>query len=351
MQELYEYVHEKVREEGAQEPMKWALDTKGKLVIARSRRGLRRQEIERLLHRFAAGGLLTSRIVHEAIEILHGSDKKQNEADQQRLILIEQLVGKKIGAGESIEQWVEIRFLNPAVMSAPRQGDIMTDEMSGMEFIYIPQGCFMMGSDEHKNDGPTHEVCLDAFWMGKYQVTQGQWKQLMGNNPAGFKNGDSYPVEQVSWENAQKFIVELNKKTGKNYRLPTEAEWEYAGRAKSSYKYSGGNDVDAVAWYDDNSGDATHPVGQKKANAFGLYDMSGNVCEWCSDWFDKKYYASSPKNNPTGPASGTYRVFRGGSYCDGSLNCRSVYRYRYHPETVLDLIGLRLVLPFQVAGS
>ena len=125
---------------------------------------------------------------------------------------------------------------------APQQGDVITDPITGMELVYIPKGCFQMGSENGSDDEkPVHEVCVDGFWMGKYEVTQGQWKKIMGENPAHFQKGDDYPVEQVSWKDAQKFISKLNQQSGKKYRLPTEAEWEYAACAGTSYTYSGGN--------------------------------------------------------------------------------------------------------------
>ncbi|CAK8715944.1 Formylglycine-generating enzyme, required for sulfatase activity, contains SUMF1/FGE domain [Candidatus Electrothrix laxa] len=236
--------------------------------------------------------------------------------------------------------------------STLRQGDTMTDSTIGMEFVFVPEDCFQMGSspDEKGRDddeGPVHEVCVDGFWMGKYEVTQGQWKKIMGDNPAKFQKGDKYPVEQVSWEDVQKFITQLKKRSGKEYRLPTEAEWEYAARAGSSYKYSGGDNLNAVAWYGENSGSSTHSVGQKKANAFGLYDMSGNVWEWCADWYGEKYYASNVKNNPTGLSSGSDRVIRGGGWGDNPGGVRSANRDRSSPVRRYDVLGFRLALPVQ----
>ncbi|MCI5224133.1 MAG: formylglycine-generating enzyme family protein, partial [Candidatus Electrothrix sp. AR4] len=199
-----------------------------------------------------------------------------------------------------------------------------TDSITGMEFVSVPSGCFMMGSppdEEGRRDdeGPVHKVCVDGFWIGKYEVTQEQWQKITGKNPAEFQRGDNYPVENVSRNDAQKFLAELSKKSGRKYRLPTEAEWEYACRAGGSGRYGGGDDLDAVAWYSVNSGYSTHPVGGKQANDFGLHDMSGNVWEWCGDWYKKDYYSSSPQDNPTGPASGTQLVLRGGSW-------------NYHPD-------------------
>jgi len=169
-----------------------------------------------------------------------------------------------------------------AKATAPKQGDVTTDDTTGMELVYVPGGCFNMGSppeekDRYDDEGPVHEVCVDSFWMGQYEVTQGQWEKVMGANPSNFTKGGNYPVENVSWNDTQDFIKKLNKKYDKQYRLPTEAEWEYACRAKGSGRYCGGDDLDAVAWYDKNSGSSTHAVGGKQANAFGLHDMSGNV--------------------------------------------------------------------------
>ena len=164
--------------------------------------------------------------------------------------------------------------------------------------------------------GNVHSETLNDFYIGKTEVTQAQWQAIMGTNPSSFKNCDQCPVEQVSWGDAQEFIKKLNAKTVKSYRLPTEAEWEYAARGgkNSTYNYAGSNTVDEVAWYDSNSGRKTHPVGQKKANDLGLHDMSGNVLEWCQDWYDIGYYAKSPSSNPPGPTTGSLRVIRGGSW-------------------------------------
>ncbi|MEN6423126.1 MAG: formylglycine-generating enzyme family protein [Smithella sp.] len=229
-------------------------------------------------------------------------------------------------------------------------GKTFKDAATGMEMIFVKGGCFQMGDtfgDGYSQEKPVHEVCVSDFYMGKYEVTQGQWQRIMGNNPSHFSScGANCPVENVSWNDVQGFIEKLNSRTGKRYRLPTEAEWEYAARSGGkSEKYAGGDDVDAVAWYFSNSGSRTHPVGQKQPNGLGLYDMSGNVWEWCNDWYGDKYYNQSPRDNPGGPSSGSSRVFRGGSWFNLAARTRAANRYWNFPD-FRDLIrGFRLALP------
>ena len=203
-----------------------------------------------------------------------------------------------------------------------------TDPITGMKFVPIKAGCFQMGSNDGQDDEkPVHRVCLSAYAIGKYEVTQAQWQKVMGNNPSSYK-GSNKPVEQVSWDDVQGFIRKLNQQTQQNYRLPTEAEWEYACRSGGKeQEYCGSNNANSVAWYGKNSGSSTHDVGQKQANGSGLYDMSGNVYEWVSDWYDKGYYKNSPTNNPQGPSSGRRRVYRGGGWYDGAYVLRSADRY------------------------
>lgn len=228
-------------------------------------------------------------------------------------------------------------------------GGSWTESLTGMEFVRVPGGCFKMGSpanesDRDSDEGPVHEVCVDPFSMGKYEATQGQWHKVMGTNPAKFKHGDNYPVEQVGWNDVQEFIRTLNRQTGKTFRLPTEAEWEYVCRSGGKKeKYCGGDNVDALAWYDKNSGGKTHPVGQKQANNLGLYDMSGNVYEWCQDWYDSGYYGKSPLQNPQGPSSGSNRVGRGGSWFNRPGDVRSAFRGRSDPGYRYNYLGFRLV--------
>ena len=223
------------------------------------------------------------------------------------------------------------------------------DKLIG-NMVYVSGGTFTMGatseqgSDAYDSEKPTHSVTLSSFYLCKYEVTQALWQAVMGDNPSNNK-GDNLPVEQVNWNDCQTFIIRLHSLTGRKYRLPTEAEWEYAARGGNrsrGYKYSGSNKLSDVAWYRDNSGYETHPVGSKGPNELGLYDMSGNVWEWCSDWYGT--YSSSSQTYPTGPSTGSDRVNRGGSMFDVASLCRSSCRIDISPDwRNLDL-GLRLAL-------
>lgn len=222
-------------------------------------------------------------------------------------------------------------------------------EVTDMEFVWVEGGCFQMGDsfgDGWENEKPVHQVCVDGFYMGKYQVTQAQWIKIMGDNPSRFPKGGDYPVENVSWHDVQKFIRKLNRKTGKAFRLPTEAEWEYAASSGGQKKkYAGADDVNEVAWCGfQESGKMTHPVGSKKCNGFDLYDMSGNVWEWCSDWYDEAYYQNSPRHNPKGPKKGSKRVKRGGGWSNFCQNVRISLRSGEVPELKGGSLGFRLVL-------
>ncbi len=226
-----------------------------------------------------------------------------------------------------------------------RVGDV------AFEMVYVEGGTFTMGgtseqgSDAESDERPVHSVTLSSFHIGKYEVTQGLWREVMGSNPSYNPSGDDYPVEDVSWEDCQEFIGKLNARTGLTFRLPTEAEWEYAargGRKSRGYKYSGSNSIGDVAWYSGNSGNHTHPVGRKSPNELGLYDMSGNVWEWCQDWYGD--YTAEAQRNPTGPSSGGHRVLRGGSFWLNARICRVSIRYFNVPGYGFDYRGLRLVL-------
>ena len=232
-----------------------------------------------------------------------------------------------------------------------------TYTVNGVSFKMLPVagGTFQMGAQSTDPNGqnydaeansyenPVHQVTLSAFTIGETEVTQALWEAVMGSNPSYFKD-PVLPVEQVSWDDCQTFLTKLNQLTGKTFRLPTEAEWEYAARGgneSTGYKYSGSNTIGNVAWYYDNGGSKTHAVGTKQANELGIYDMSGNVWEWCSDWYDS--YGSSSQTNPTGAASGSYRVLRGGSWNYNAMFCRVSLRSGYYPDYGNDGRGLRLV--------
>jgi len=222
-----------------------------------------------------------------------------------------------------------------------------------IEMVRVKGGCYQMGDafgDGGASEKPVHQVCVDDFSIGKYVVTQAQWQAVMGNNPSYFKAcGGNCPVEQVSWEDAQEFIWQLNDQTGKNYRLPYEAEWEYAARSGGKREQWAGTsnlaELGAYAWYEGNSGKQTHPVGTRRPNGLGLYDMSGNVQEWCEDWYGADYYKISPEKNPRGPLSGSVPVLRGGSLSDPAGNVRAAYRNNFAPSYRIIYSGFRLVLP------
>ena len=210
---------------------------------------------------------------------------------------------------------------------------------AGIELVLIRPGSFMMGSDSG-GEKPVHKVILtQSFYLGKFEVTQEQWQAVMGSNPSNFK-GPKLPVENVSWDDCQSFLAELQVKTGRKFMLPTEAQWEYACRAGTTGDYAG--NLDAMAWYSENSGNTTHPVGQTRANAWGLYDMHGNVLEWCADRYSD--YPSDAVSDPAGPSSGSFRVYRGGSWYDPADFCRSACRNWRIPGGRNYCLGLRLAL-------
>ena len=248
----------------------------------------------------------------------------------------------------------EVQLSLPSLSTGSKDSPYREFTVGAVQFkmIHVEGGSFMMGSPDNDSDAysdeqPQHRVTLSDYYIGETQVTQELWKAVMGDNPSNWK-GDSLPVEEVSWEDCQEFIKQLNLKTGKTFRLPTEAEWEYAargGRKSLGYKYAGGNDIDKVAWYWNNSGGKTHPVKQKSANELGLYDMSGNVWEWCQDWWGR--YSIDTQNNPKGPTSGSYRVLRGGSWDGSARGCRLAYRNCGSPDYRRNVCGFRLALVHQ----
>jgi formylglycine-generating enzyme required for sulfatase activity len=240
-----------------------------------------------------------------------------------------------------------------------------------MEFVLVPGGCFQMGnvfssqstssinllsklfwflnlanpSDFGDADElPVHEVCLDNFYIGKYEVTQNEYLKITGNNHSTYRE-TRRPVESISWHDATWFALKLSEFSGRPYRLPTEAEWEYAARsAGANQLYAGSEDFRSVAWIQAKASHGTSPVGQKDANALGVYDMSGNVWEWCSDWYNRQYYQNSPRSSPSGPMAGEQRILRGGGWNSYPRQARTVNRRFLNPEVKNRAIGFRLVL-------
>ncbi len=237
-------------------------------------------------------------------------------------------------------------------LKASYSNGILTVNDIQYNMVWVEGGTFRMGATSEQGGDvwdcekpvPVHSVTLSGYYIGKTPVTQALWKAVMGSNPSSFK-GDNRPVERVSWDDCQEFIRKLNSLTGQNFRLPTEAEWEFAcrgGNNSGGYKYSGSNYIDDVAWYDGNSGYETHPVATKSPNELGIYDMSGNVWEWCSDW--EGVYTSGAQTNPKGPYDGSDRMYRGGSWGSSTGRCRSSYRNSISPVYRNDFLGLRLSL-------
>ena len=241
----------------------------------------------------------------------------------------------------------------PIVQPTVTNGDnisIPVKDGISIDMVRVEAGTFTMGATPEMEDPfdwekPTHQVTLtNDYYIGKYEVTQALWQAVMDNNPSYFK-GDDLPVEKVSWDDCQEFISKLNSITGKTFRLPTEAEWEYAARGGNKSRgnqYSGSSNLSDVAWYKDNSNSKNHTVGSKQANELGIYDMPGNVMEWCQDLYGK--YSSSSQTNPTGANNGSSRVIRGGSWYFTARDCRSSYRDKDAPDNRYNNLGLRLVL-------
>ncbi|MBP9995265.1 MAG: SUMF1/EgtB/PvdO family nonheme iron enzyme [bacterium] len=250
------------------------------------------------------------------------------------------------GATES-EQW---SFTTNSVVTDADGNMVATVNDVTFKMIKVEGGTFTMGGtseqgdDAESDEKPTHSVTLSDYYIGKFEVTQELWKAVMGSNPSHFK-GNNLPVEEVSWDDCQTFIRKLNTLTGKNFRLPTEAEWEYAARGGNKsrgYKYSGSNSIGDVAWYKDNSWSETHAVGTKSPNELGIYDMSGNVYEWCQDWYGS--YGSGSQTNPQGPSFGSDRVRRGGGWRYNAQYCRVSNRHNYAPDSRYNYLGFRLVV-------
>ena len=218
--------------------------------------------------------------------------------------------------------------------------------------VLIKGGCFDMGDifgDGDPDEKPLHQVCVDDFYMGRYEVTQGEWSKIMGDNPSFHIKCEDCPVENVSYKAVQEFMRRLNRRSGGKYRLPTEAEWEYAARSGGKKEKWAGmsneNELDDYAWSRGNSDGKTHPVGQKKANGLGIYDMCGNVQEWVGDYYEAEYYKASPKDNPRGVAGSQYRAVRGGSMLNKAWGVRTSIRYRFTQDDLGREFGFRLAAP------
>jgi len=267
--------------------------------------------------------------------------------------------------------------VSSATTSAAPITSLPREDITGMEYLPVPAACFLMGngfSDAYHIEKPVHEVCLNGFSMARFDVRVADFRKFVGDTgyrtdaeakdgcyvhdglswtkePAaswrspGFPQGENHPVVCVSWNDAVAYARWLSRKSGQEYRLPTEAEWEYAARSGGRIeRYAGGNDPETVAWFADNSGNQAHPVGLKRANGLGLYDMSGNVWQWTADWYGETYYRESPQNDPQGPSSGTKRVFRGGSWFYDVRGVRASYRDFAVPDYRSSYLGFRLVL-------
>jgi formylglycine-generating enzyme required for sulfatase activity len=306
------------------------------------------EKIEAELHAIRAREVEAAGHIAEEAARRRDEEREQERREAQELrraAEVAAVVEAEKRAAEEIER-------RPAAGPVPAK---MTNSV-GVEFVGIPPGSFMMGSENSPlldrllfNDTkPVHQVTIrEGFYMGKYEVTQAQWQQVMGNNPADFK-GDNLPVERVSWNDAIEFIAGLNAQNdGYTYRLPSEAEWEYACRAGTTGEYAG--DLDSMAWYSKVKNsfkpiEQTRPVGSKLPNAFGLFDMHGNVWEWCQDWYHRSY-TGAPANGSAWLSGGKqkHRVARGGSFFHYASGCRSAYRFKVTPGDRANCVGFRVV--------
>ena len=254
------------------------------------------------------------------------------------------------------ESKTETRNEPEETVSIAEPGFDFTEPRYGIEMAYVRGGTFLMGcTPEYEDDcydyeEPAQLATVGDFYIGKYEVTQAQWKAVMGNNPSDFK-GDDLPVENVSWNDAREFIQKLNAATGKEFRLPTEIEWEYAargGRHSRGYKYSGSNNVEDVAWYESNAENKTHPVGTKKANELGIYDMSGNVWEWMSNLYENNN-DGNPRTNTAGKGEGSFRMIRGGGWGSYARGVRVSNYYNNGSGYYYNILGFRLACDLEAS--
>lgn len=301
----------------------------------------------------------TTRVISTSSELM---DTSEEEMQNGAISVALKLLG--VQGGGTTNRYPARSAVSSGTEITPRPGQDFTETAwdINMKMIYVEGGDFLMGCTSEQGNCESDEtnvrrVTLDAFYIGMCEVTQSQWEKVMGTSVSQQRNkvssssslygvGPDYPMYYVSWEEANEFCRLLSQKTGRTYVLPTEAQWEYAargGKNADGTKYSGSNMLDAVAWYEDNSGSTTHIVGTKRANALGIYDMSGNVWEWCKDWYSNSY-VSYDTNNPVGPSSGSSRVLRGGSWCNSAGYCRVANRYYYSPGDRYYDLGFRVVL-------
>jgi formylglycine-generating enzyme required for sulfatase activity len=394
MDDLFRYVEKHVRAEGKQEPMRWDVSVRGSELIiswAGKAKAAKLKQIEEMLIEMRSD--MPARVRLKAYQVLlEGQSEKGGQSPH--LKLLEDLFDKRLNKGDFLDEWDQIEAsqlkqappLPPTVPSqqekkttppqqekkaqsppppelAPpqekkspprKQVQSFTDDLNGvpLEMIYVPGGSFKMGSPKGKGyyvESPQHDVTVPGFYIGKYQITQAQWEAVMGKNPSHFKGDPTLPVEKVSWNDGKQFCEKIAQITGKAYRLPSEAEWEYACRAGTTGDYAG--DLDAMAWDGKNS-NKTHPVGQKQPNAFGLYEMYGNVLEWCEDvWHDS--YKDAPTDGSAWLSGGdsSYRVVRGCSWGDDEDNCRSAFRDRLEPGLFDNFLGVRVVVSARTLTS
>ncbi|MBF0436168.1 MAG: SUMF1/EgtB/PvdO family nonheme iron enzyme [Magnetococcales bacterium] len=224
---------------------------------------------------------------------------------------------------------------------------LWTDPQTGIILASIPGGCFIMGNDKgEKNEKPAHEVCVDDFWMGIHEITQKQWRQVMGWLPEQSIAADNLPVGNISWLDVERFVTMINKRSAVQFRIPTEAQWEYACSGGGQSKpYCGDGKVEELGWVEENAKNQPHPPGERTPNRFGLYDMTGNLWEWVADWYDREYYRDSPKQNPKGPTVGSSRTFRGGGWLTQGEFARATIRQDMDPTRSYPLLGFRLAAP------
>ena len=382
MNDLYEYARKKTKTKCSQSPvMKTQIE--GKILIAKNPLKVKEKEYElkksKLLEEFVTQ--LHPRILSESLAILKKNYQNPSSLEQGDVTICNFLESLLKGEflvdsySEAVQHLKGICINSSPIQNGNRGGilkydvpnignaginefsrkadipKIFSSYSTGMEFVLIPAGKFTMGSPleeegRYNDEDPVHEVTIkDSFYMGKYPVTQKQWNEIMGSNPSDFK-GDDRPVEKVSWDDALVFIKKLNEKEKNNkYRLPSEAEWEYACRAGTTTRYSFGDDESKIgdyAWYV-NLKDGTHTVGQKKPNPWGLYDMHGNVWEWVQDKWHENYNGAPSDGSAWEDGDSSDRVIRGGGWSDNARSCRSANRGRRDPGDLNNYVGFRLL--------